>query len=232
MHGPLQEIGRSPHPIPGELMIWLSPIFPVGAFAYSQGLETAADREWVTDFDNFYQWLEATSLHGVLRNDLILLSLVMRAEDDERLHRLAELSAALQPSAERAKEASDLGISFWAAYCAAWKPGAEPNRDTSEAIMTLPIAVGCAARDHGLDEAATLEFFGISYLSNQISAAIRLGIIGQFDGQRILAGLLPNLRHLCAGAALADEDDLGTATFGADLCSMLHETQDIRLFRS
>jgi urease accessory protein len=65
--------------IPAELLIWLSPAFPVGGFAYSQGLETAAARGWVTDAETLGGWLAGLAKHGALRNDLIILSFRSRS---------------------------------------------------------------------------------------------------------------------------------------------------------
>src|SRR6056297_2102922 len=86
---------------PGELLIWLAASFPVGGFAYSQGLETAVGRDWVRDREPLAGWLAAVLEHGALRNDLVLVSLIMRAPDREAVVALAELAVMLQPSAER-----------------------------------------------------------------------------------------------------------------------------------
>ena len=74
--------------------------------------------------------------------------------------------------------------------------------------------------------------YAIAFCHNLMSAAIRLGVIGQFDGQRLLAGILPRIRRASGAALGAPLDDLGSATYGADLAAMLHETQITRLFRS
>ena len=104
---------------PAELLIWLSPAFPVGAFAYSQGLETAVARRWVSDLASLRDWLAALGRYGALRNDLILLSLIRRAPNETAIGELAELSAALQPSKERAEESLTQGQAFMDAYNAA-----------------------------------------------------------------------------------------------------------------
>ena len=79
---------------PGELMVWLSASFPVGGFAYSQGLETAAEKRWVTDRTTLTNWLSGVLHHGSLRNDLIFVSLIQRAADSAKISALVELAAA------------------------------------------------------------------------------------------------------------------------------------------
>lgn len=222
-----------PTPFPGELLIWLSPSFPIGSFAYSQGLETAVDQGCVHDNATLREWLSAVVRHGSVKNDLIVMSLVVRAESRSDIEELAELSAALQPSAERANEAVDQGRSFVAAYRAGWY-----DQETVQDIfaeleqITFPVALAIAVRAHRLDLTATLEAYAIAFCNNLLSAAIRLSVIGQFDGQRLIANLVPTIRDVTHTAAHATADDLGSATYGADLASMLHETQTTRLFRS
>ncbi len=218
---------------PAELLIWLSPAFPIGSFAYSQGLETAVARGWVTDRPSLTDWLARLCSGGALRNDLIILSLILRAPDEAAVAALAELSAALQPSRERAEETLTQGQAFMEAYAAGWScEGDAVPLLPSATPPTLPVALGQAARAHGLPLGATLIAHATAFHTNLVSAAIRLGVIGQFDGQRILAELLPQLREACEFARTAEEDDLGGASFAADLASIQHETQTTRLFRS
>ena len=218
---------------PSELMIWLSPVFPVGGFAYSQGLETAAERGLVTNREQLTAWLRALIGYGSLRNDLILLSLIRRAASDTEVRELCALAAALQPSAERFQEATVQGSAFRAAFEAGWQgAGASTFAVLEAAPVTLAAAVALAARHRGFDALATLDAYAISVLSNQISAAIRLSIVGQFAAQGCLAALMPDIRTASTAAVVANEDDLGSATFTADLACMQHETQTVRLFRS
>lgn len=93
-------------------------------------------------------------------------------------------------------------------------------------------AFGAAAAGVGI----TLEDAVIAYLhafaGNLVSAGIRLGVIGQTDGQRILAALEPVIAAAADAAMTRDAADFGGATFAVDLASMMHETQYSRLFRS
>ncbi len=65
-----------------------------------------------------------------------------------------------------------------------------------------------------------------------MSAGLRLGIIGQTDGQRILAALEPVVAAAAQATLARDPADFGSTTFAVDLASMMHETQYSRLFRS
>ncbi|HKJ60869.1 MAG TPA: urease accessory UreF family protein [Hyphomicrobiales bacterium] len=219
---------------PAELLLWLSPSFPVGSFAYSHGLETEVAEGRITDAETLADWLQVLTVHGSLHNDLILLSLAYRAEDAISLRGVSDLACALQPSAERSAEALVQGENFRAAYLAGWTNGGHTRFDElgRDASVTLAVAVSIAASDRKLPLLPTLEAYALGFHSNLVSAAIRLNIIGQFDGQRILASLLPEMRSAAKSAEFATEDDLGNAALAVDIASMKHETQKVRLFRS
>lgn len=72
----------------------------------------------------------------------------------------------------------------------------------------------------------------LAQVAAAVSAVVRLGPIGQTDGQKILAALVPRIRALAREAAGSSLDDLGSSAFRADIGAMRHETQYSRLFRS
>lgn len=219
-----------------RLMIWLSPAFPVGAFAYSHGLELAAGRGWVGDRAALEDWLSALVTAGSLRTDLILLAEAWRAagmSDLARLAKVNDVALALQPSAERHLETVMQGSAFVAAMSTAW-----PAPKQSAAISALgedisyPVAVGLFTAGHAIPLKPAALGYGIAFVGNLVSAAIRLSLIGQTDAQRITAGLLPHLDAAARVAVHLTLDDLGSATLRSDLASLAHETQYSRLFRS
>jgi urease accessory protein len=57
-----------------KLLTWMSPAFPVGAFAWSAGLETAIAERRVVEAEALRNWIEGTLAHGGLRTDAILLA--------------------------------------------------------------------------------------------------------------------------------------------------------------
>ncbi len=101
-----------------------------------------------------------------------------------------------------------------------------------EGDVAYPVALGVAAAGHGLALRQTLDAFLLAFVSNIVSAVVRLGPIGQTDGQRIMASLLPKVQAIGAMAEHATLADLGGAALRADIASMNHETQYTRLFRS
>jgi urease accessory protein len=218
------------------LMVWLSPAFPVGGFAYSHGLEWAFESGDLHDAATLADWLDALVVRGSLRNDLILFACAFRAassQDEVALAEIAELALALANSAERRLETVTQGNAFLAAARAAWPCAAFGALAAAwPGDVAYPVAVAVAAAGHWLPLSPSLEAYGLAFVANLVSASVRLGIVGQTDGQRITAGLVPALHEAAAGAEAATLDDLGACAFRSDLAALRHETQYSRLFRS
>jgi urease accessory protein len=155
------------------------------------------------------------------------------AGDGARLAAVAELGVALQPSRERHLEATSQGNAFVTAARASWPaPALDLLRDAHDGDVIYAVAVGVAAAGHGVAVRPTLEAFLMAFVAALVSAAVRLGPIGQTDGQRITAALIPLVRETAAFAEASTLDDLGGAAFRSDIASLRHETQYTRLFRS
>ncbi|MEI2736961.1 MAG: urease accessory protein UreF [Rhodoblastus sp.] len=218
------------------LTIWLSPAFPVGAFAYSHGLEWATEAGDVRDEATLVAWLSDLVEHGGARTDAILLARSLRAtaaRDAETLRETNDLALALAPSSERRLETAQQGKSFHVAIAAAWSNATvEWASELLPGEIAYPIAVGVACGAHGIPVARACEAFALGFVANLVSAAVRLSVIGQTQGQRALAALAAPVAALGACAAQASLDDLGSAAFRSDIASMRHETQYSRLFRS
>ena len=236
--GMIMSAGIGAAPIMAEsllpLFAWLSPSYPVGAYAYSHGLEWAVEAGDVKDRASLGDWLQDILQHGGGRNDAILFVLAYRAiESEEDFARVAELAAALTPSRERKLETLQQGRAFVEATAAAWPSDRFVRRMCAAGPdIAYPVAVGAAAASHEIPLLAALEAYLQAFASNLVSAVVRAVPLGQTDGQRVIAELAPLVRATAAEAAHATEDDLGGATFRLDLASMRHETQYTRLFRS
>jgi urease accessory protein len=219
-----------------RLMTWLSPAFPVGAFSYSSGIEWAVEAGDIVDVTTLQHWLSAMLADGPGFCDGVFLAHAHRAAastDDARLREAAELAAAFAPSRERHLETAAQGRAFIEIARAAWNcDGLDRLIAACEAAIVYPVAVGIVSSAHAIPLASTMHAFLHALTSNWISAGARLIPLGQTDSQRALAALEPVVVSTGKRAIDAVLDDLGSATFRADLASMRHETQYTRLFRS
>ena len=219
-----------------RLMIWLSQAYPVGAFSYSSGIEWAVEAGDIADVATLRAWLEAMLTEGSGTSDGIFFAQTHRAvagDDDAALVELAELAAAFVPSRERHLETTTLGRAFVEVTQAAW-PCEALNRlqRLTTGPIAYPVAVGAACAGHAIPLAPALLAFLTAVAANWVSAGVRLIPLGHTDSQRLLHALEPAIAAVARRALVAELDDLGSATFRADLASIKHETQYTRLFRS
>ena len=209
-----------------KLLTWMSPAFPVGAFAWSSGLETAIAERRVRDALALQGWIVGGLQHGGSRTDAILVAEAHRGTRD--LRELTDYCLALTPAAERAKDLLLTGDAFIAA-AKAWP---------SDVFCRLPvpcpypIAVGAVARAHGVELVDTLLAFLTAAVQAQASVAVRLVPLGQTDALRVVAALEPLVAALSTEAAGAGLDDVGAIAYAADIAQMRHETLEPRIFRS
>ncbi|PSJ62350.1 urease accessory protein UreF [Mesorhizobium soli] len=212
-----------------RLLAWLSPVFPVGGFSYSNGLERAVHNGLVRNREELFDWLSQLVAFGSGWNDAVLLAEAWRrALAEENIDDLAELGEALAGSRERHMETMLQGRAFLDAAKAWPHPLLEKLPDD----CPYPIAVGAVAGAHGIALADALGAWLHAYVSNLVQAAIRLGITGQSGGVETLAALEAQILETAQRAAKSTLDDLGSSTIMADIMAMRHETQNSRLFRT
>lgn len=215
-----------------ELLVWLSPAFPTGSFAYSQGLEGAVDQGNVSDERTLRAWLETLVDAGAIWTDTVFIALAVRAETNDDAAQLNALALALQPSAERYAETTALGANFRAALAEGWPEAAAACDQLSPDAIAYAVAVGRAARAAGATSQMTADAFANASAANMLSAAIRLSIIGQTGASRIHAAVMPRIADAARRASVMAPADVAAVTVTADLASMAHETQTVRLFQS
>jgi urease accessory protein len=220
-----------------RLLAWLSPAYPVGAFSYSHGIETAVEEGFVTDRASLVAWLESVLERGTGMVDAALFAAAWRtveAADWPAFDAVAERATAWRGTAEMALEARQQGGSFLSITRTAWPhPALDMGHARTGGEIALPVAVALATAAHGIALAPALGGYLHAFAANLISAAVRTVPLGQTDGQRALAALEPAvLRTVEAALAAASLDEIGTATPLLDWCSLRHETQYTRLFRS
>ena len=203
---------------------WLSPAYPVGAFAYSHGLEAAVDAGWVRNGAALEGWLTEVLTTGAGYNDALFLAAAYHAGTPEALAEIDATARAFAASKERLIETDQQGAAFTATTRAIW--GGDP------APLTYPVALGAAAARAGLPLDLTQEMYLQAFLSNLVAAGQRLLPVGQTEGQAILARLSARLPATAAAARAGDLDGLSATAFLTDIAAMRHETQATRIFRT
>jgi len=221
-----------------RLMSWLSPAYPVGAYAFSHGLEYAVDAGGVSDREGARDWIATVMSLGSGYADLVFAAAAWDIDAGhpaapEELRELNELALAFQGTAELRLESTAQGRAFASVTADAWPCAAtEALTQLSRDEIVHAVAVGAVARSHGIGRAETLTAYAHAYAANLVSAAVRLIPLGQTDGQRITAELMPVCLAAVERAAATPVDDVSSSTPMVDVASMKHEVQYTRLFRS
>lgn len=218
-----------------SLRLWqlISPALPVGAFAYSQGLEYAVDQGWIEDEKSTQQWIIGLMNHTMSSLDIPVLARMYRSWQQDDLKNIIYWNQYLQASRESnellmedrqiggalKKLLTDLKIQ----QASNWPEDTAPSFTTMFALAASHWTVT-------LNE--TCQGFLWAWSENQVAAAIKLVPLGQTAGQRILSAIIEEIPHSVEhGLALMD-DEIGAAAQGLGIASALHETQYTRLFRS
>jgi len=220
-----------------RLLAWLSPSYPVGAFSYSHGVETAVEEGLIRDRASLVAWLDSVLRRGTGAVDGALFAASWRAAtagDWPLFDGIAQRATAWRGTSEMALESRQQGGSFLSITRTAWPhPALDEVHRRLGGELALPIAVALAASAHGIGLEAALSGYLHAFTANLISAALRTVPLGQTDGQLALAALEASVSDTVRAAVAVDSlDDVGTATPLLDWCSLRHETQYTRLFRS
>ena len=209
-----------------RLATWFGTGFPIGAFSYSHGLESAFEAGLVTNRDDLAEWIEGLLLFGSARNDAILFAEAYRFAPD--IEPIAEIAAALSPSAELRAETLNQGDAFLRAIQQGWP---DLHRQITGEIA-LPVAAGAVCAAASIPLHASLLAYLHAFTANIVSAALRSMPIGQSAGLSVQAQVETAVSEATEAALTASLDDLGSSTPMLDWLSATHETQYSRLFRS
>ena len=211
-----------------HLLTWLSPAFPTGGFAYSNGLEWAVEAGDITDEAGLGDWILDLMRHGSLWSDAIIMRTACSAPASQ-WQELAQTALALCPSHERRLETLAQGAAFRLA-AAPWPcPALE---DWPHTPLPYPVAVGLLAGAHDLAQDQALAAFLHAATANLVSAGVRLIPLGQTAGLRIQRRIEPAILELVESTQHSKLDDCGGLAWRSEIASMNHETQTTRLFRS
>lgn len=220
-----------------RLMAWLSPAYPVGAYAYSHGLEYAVETGAVSDEQSLIVWIEGIVAFGSPRLDGTLFAFAWQAvtdRDDDTFRWTAERAAAMRGSAELALESRQQGEAFLKTVRAS---AHAPELDRFVTLLhgvapSYPISVAVAAALHDVPVRPALVAYIHAFAANLVSAGVRLVPLGQMAGQRAIEALRPAVLATVDACLRARPTEIGQAASVVDWTSMKHETQYTRLFRS
>jgi urease accessory protein len=210
----------------------VSPALPVGAYAYSQGLEYAVHAGWITDEDSTWQWLDGLSRYAIGTLDLPILWRLYAAWSADDAAAIEQWNAQLIASREtqelRAEE-----LHLGGALARVLKELELPQAlDWLERPTSLAVMFALAAVRWRIAAGDALRGYLWTWSENQVLASIKLVPLGQSAGQRLLHRLIGPMPGIVEQAMLLRDDEIGVGVLSQALASSWHESQYSRLFRS
>jgi urease accessory protein len=215
-----------------HLCLLVSPALPVGAYAYSQGLEHAVQAGWVRDETSAFEWLQGLSQHMVGTLDLPMLLRLYQAWKSGDEAAVASWNAQLVASRETAEARAEelhLGRALARVLVSLGVEQAAPWLDRPTAFSNM---FGLAAVRWSISADDALCGYLWSWTENQVLAAVKLVPLGQSAGQRLLHRLIESMPAIADASAALPTDSIGIGAILQPIGSALHESQYSRLFRS
>ena len=221
-----------------HLRLWqlISPALPIGAYAYSQGLEYAVDQAWVSDEVSAQAWIAGVASNSVACLDLPVLARMYMAwsknecGDENEIECWSRFLLASRESAEVLAEDRHLGqalakllTDLEIEQAGAWR---------QSELSNFPVMFALAAYHWQVPIQQALSGYVWAWCENQVAAAIKLVPLGQTAGQRILSHLIEQIPECVDDAMACEDEDIGVLCPGMAMASAMHETQYSRLFRS
>jgi urease accessory protein len=240
-----KKAGRLEGAKPGLALLHLcDSLFPVGAFAYSDGLESATASGEVATAIELRAWIDVCldETLGRMEGPAVWQAwAAFRAADWDALVTLDQELTALRPSSSARRSSHAMGRRLLATWQALYPDARIEHALTlvekgavfqdSRFGPALPIAFAGACACSGIDRRRAVEGFAYTRLAATISAAMRLMPIGQTGAHALLAR---TLARVPATAELVASRNEGPESFAPamDIAAMTQQYLHSRLFRS
>jgi len=213
-----------------------SPALPIGAYSYSEGVETLATQGTIATRADLLHWLTQELNSGSIRLETAILRwsyVAANQADSEELNRWNQWLSALRETSEMRSQSWQMGRSLLRLF-------ADLEPDLTQQLPDLArqgncnfaIAYSLVAQTWQIPVNEAAIAFLHSWAANLISAAVRAVPLGQTEGQRLLQQLTAPIQAAHADITAMTEADLMACNWGVALASMQHEALYSRLFRS
>tara|TARA_R110002073_G_C9486801_1_gene580494 strand:- start:43 stop:741 length:699 start_codon:yes stop_codon:yes gene_type:complete len=218
-----------------RLMHLASPSLPIGAFSYSQGLETAIEDGSVKDEDSARAWIsEALSVVSDFEAPVVWRLLqAFSARDAEAVTYWTECFIAARDTSEFRAETIQMGHSLGKLVVDLEIADESLLKIlTSQEEIPLPTAFACAVEALAVPHESAILGILFSMIENQVLACVKSVPLGQVSGQRLLLSLHPTIEAAAYRAQRLTDDELSNWAPGLSVLSMQHEVQYSRIYRS
>ncbi|NQE32649.1 urease accessory protein UreF [Microcoleus asticus] len=215
---------------------------PVGAYSYSEGIESLVETGAIDSEITLRNWLENSLQFGAVRVEAAVVVRALRAAQIGDLTALNYWNA----WATAAKETEELRLQSWQMGRTLVKLLLDLRSPVASGLTTsvkdlvefggnpcnFAIGFGIATANWQIEEEAAVLGYLYSWAANLASAGVKLIPLGQTAGQQLLLDLQSQISCTAQEVLKLEDDDIASCSWGLGLASMAHETQYTRLFRS
>ena len=201
------------------LQIWFSNSFPIGAYAYSHGLESMIDDKLINSFEDVHEYIKSIIFYGTCKNDFIFIKSTYQGLD------INELALAICASKERKMESLALGNAFRKVLSESWGYKLPIN-------TAFPVAIAKAGMDFNISLKLISTFYLQSFISNLINVCIKHIPLGQKVGQDCLMESIGLINQFLYESKNYSLQNLGSICFNSDMHSIKHENLFSRVYSS
>lgn len=225
----------SAHSLLGLLRL-SSPVLPVGAFSYSEGLESAVDEHWVHDEQSAQAWICDALELGMVRCDWPFEDRLMNAWSQHDLHEVAHLNQ-LHLATRETREIRMQSVQMGHAMLNWLDNHPMIHSDLRAALdrscTSWIVAFTLAHHEFATPIPMVRLSHAFSWLENQVQAAMKSIPLGQQSGQRIVHAVGQFLIEKNDRYAQHSESPKPISfSPGLAILSSRHEHQYSRIFRS
>jgi urease accessory protein len=213
-----------------------SPALPIGAYSYSEGVETLATKGVVAVGADLRQWLSQELSWGSIRAETAVMRFSYEAAergDAVQIQAWNQWLSAFRETEEMRSQSWQMGRSLLRLFADLepdWSQQFPKFVWTDDCNFAIAYSLVVQAWEMPLSETSLVYLH--SWAANLISAAVRAVPLGQTAGQRLLRQLAAPIQTAHGEIAAMTAADLMGCSWGVSLASMQHETEYSRLFRS
>lgn len=217
-----------------SLLQLASPTLPIGAYSYSEGLETLVDTEVIKDIATLEHWLTQELTHGVARLEAAIMLRAYQSfikGDGSQLGYWNQWLTATKETEELREQSWQMGNSLML-LLGELSPETKELGVNNQEPWNYAIAFGIAAAAWNISPSVAITAYLQSWATNLISAGLKLIPLGQTAGQKLLWSIRPQLVIAAETVMNLTDEQLATCGWGLAIASMAHTHQYSRLFRS
>ncbi len=207
--------------------------FPSGSVSFSWGLETLHSDRVVVSAGELAGFVEGQLRHRWATCDVCALTAAFRAGGQlDRVADVDDIVEAMTLATELREGSKRAGASLLNVHARLDTPGAAEYRERVRMRVAhghLAVVQGALWRAVGMPEETCRAVSAHTLCTGLVGAALRLGMIGHLDAQKVLLQVRPVLLDLLK-LEPGDAGALHSYTPQSEIAAMRHEVQDGRLF--